>query len=248
MDEFDDDDEQQFLIPSEKSRVEKPPGFLSHKSHHDPNFNSSTQGRLGSANGCPVCDVPTSGAKSKEISTSQSQSLKLDHSASLRTHEHDGNYSVPSAARSKGISTSQSSSFQSRNFASLGTQANDSHYAVPPSGGGHKGAFKEVALSGDVHGSFKKVDKGSLAATAKKTVQVPVSHPKAQPNHYVAPGELGLPTASQGNVKSDVSGKSLVHGSQQMKQHSAPVMRINMFFNIITVSTNAGDTCLVLVH
>lgn len=300
-DEF-DDDEHQFLIPPiQKS----PPGFFSHKSHIDHNFNSTVQG-LGAIASAPVDDSPTGAARSTEISSSQSSSLQPYNSSSLRTQEcdshcsvpssakskgiitsqpgsiqshdsallstqehdnhyslptgtrfkgdtpfqstslqpnnptslrtqaHNSHYSIPSGARSKGISTAQSSSIQSQNSSSLRMHPQDSHYSVPQSRSGHKGAFKEVALSsGELHGSFKKVDEGSSTAAAQKSDSIPVSHPKAEPNHYIAPGELGLPRPMQVNVKSDATrGSSMVQSSQQMKQarNSAQVTRISLVF------------------
>lgn len=227
-DDFDDDD-QRLLIPCKTSPTQnKPSGSFSHVSHHNSHLNSSSvaQGHEGLACG-PVYDIPTGGTRSKAFST---VSLESYNSASLSTRGDSNNYSVPSGSRSKGVSPCQSGPLHLHNSASLKKHVHgtNSHYADPPSRGSHKGAVKEVALGGEVHGSFKKFEEGSSTATAQKCVHLPASHPKAEPNHYVTANEVGPPRPSQVNMKSDASRNSMVHCSQQMikERNSAQVKEI----------------------
>lgn len=71
----------------------------------------------------------------------------------------------------------------------------ENQYSTPPNRSGHKGASKEVALSVELHGSFKRVDESSVTASAQKNATPnhnAAPHVKAQPNHYVGPSELGF--------------------------------------------------------
>ena len=114
---------------------------------------------------------------------------------------------------------------QNVNAASLRTAEQD--YAVPPNRSGHKGAFKEVALSVDMHGSFKKVGEAS-AATKKNASHAPAVHTKAEPNHYVVRSELGFQKRSDGYVKPGPGTNGLPHGGQQLKQerHAMQVLEL----------------------
>ena len=235
-DEFDDDD-QRLLIPCKTPPAQnKPSGSFSHGSHHNNshlNFNSVAQRREGLACG-PVYYIPTSGARSKAFST---VSLESHNSASFSTQEDSNHYSVPSGARSKGVSPSQSGPLHLHNSTSLKKHVHgtNSHYADPPSRGSHKGAVKEVALGGEVHGSFKKFEEGSSTAAAQKCVHLPSSHPKAEPNHYVTANEVGLLRPSEVNMKSDASGNSMVHCSQQMiKERNSVQVKEIAILKIIT--------------
>ena len=161
-----------------------------------------------------------SGSRSKGHSSSQPGPLYLHNSASFSAQGHDNCYSVPSGSRPKGRSSSQSDPLHLHNSTSLQKHIHDtnSHYTVPPRRGGHKEAVKEVALSGEVHGSFKKLDEGSSTSATQKYVHLPASHPKAEPNHYVTTSEVGVPRPRQVNEKSEASGNSMVHCSQKMKR------------------------------
>ena len=150
------------------------------------------------------------------INNSQCSSVQTQMSASLRTPKNDNHFPVPTGTTARGINTSQSSSLQSHNTGSLKSQAHSSHYSVPPSR--HKGASKEVALSVEVHGNFKTFDEGSGAAGAaasQKKTNYPASRTKAEPNHYVSPGELGLLRSSLVNKKANDEGSS---NNKQIKQ------------------------------
>ena len=108
-----------------------------------------------------------------------------------------------------------------KNAASLRTAKQD--YAIPPNRSGHRGAFKEVALSVDLHGSFKKVGEASAVAQ-KNASHTPFVHSKAEPNHYVAPSELQVgfqkySQGSQGYVKPGPGPTNgLPNSGQQLKQ------------------------------
>lgn len=149
-----------------------------------------------------------SGARAKEDSTSLFKSLRSQNSASQGQINQFSE--PPPGARPKGFNDSNSSSSQSHNSESSSKQADKSYYSMPSSRGGHKSAVKEVALGGQVHGSFKKLDEDSKASVALNCVDIPPSHPKAEPNHYVAPGELGLPRCTQVQRKPDVQGSNMV--------------------------------------
>ena len=149
-----------------------------------------------------------SGARAKEDSTSLFKSL---HSQNSTSQGQINQFSEPPpGARPKGLNDSNSSSSQSHNSESSSKQADKSYYSIPSSRGGHKSAVKEVALGGQVHGSFKKLDEDSKASVALNCVDIPHSHPKAEPNHYVAPGELGLPRRTQVQRKPDAQGSNMV--------------------------------------
>lgn len=149
-----------------------------------------------------------SGARAKGDSTSLFNSLCSQNSTS---QGHINQFSEPPPeARPKGLNDSNSSSSQSHNSESSRKQAHKSYYSMLSSRGGHRSALKEVALGGQVHGSFKKLDEDSKASVALNCVYIPPSHPKAEPNHYVAPGELGLPRPTQVQRKPDVQGSNMV--------------------------------------
>ena len=259
-DEFDVSDDQHQLIPHETSSAKSPsPGFFCHGSQHfwQQNFNAATQDNGGSTSGSIYETlVVSTNSNVHTACTSQSQSLQFQNAPFIRTQEHESHYSVPLG---KPATIPQSGSLLSHNSALLNTQerdshysvlsgsrsksvssplkpnlsrtqVSDSHYTVPPSRGGHKGAFNEVALSGDVHGSFKKVEEGSSTAIAKKEGHAPASHPKAEPNHYVSPGELGLPRQSN-----QVKKNGMITSTPQVRQerHSAQVMGMIFSFQFI---------------
>lgn len=237
-DEFDDSDDQCPLIPHETVSSKTPsPGFFSQGSQHfwQQNFNAATKDHGESATGS-IYETVVVGTDSKvrTASTSQSQSLQfqisvasgkpatipqsgspLSHSSALlNTQEHDSHYSVLSGSRSKSVSSPLRSNLSR-------TQVSGSRYSVPPSRGGHKEACNEVALSGDVFGSFKNVEEGSSRALAEKKVHAPASHSKAEPNHYVSPGELGLPRQSNQVKKNG----TVTHNPQvRQERHSAQVI------------------------
>ena len=191
-----------------------------------------------------------SGSGSKGVSSSQSGPLHLHNSTSLSTQEHGDHYSVPLGARSKGVGPSQSGPLHLHNSTSSKKHVHDtnSHYAVPPSRSSHKGAVKEVALTGEVHGSFKKLEEGSSTVAAQKCVHLPASHPKAEPNHYVTSSEVGLPRPSQVNMKSDASGNSMVHCSQQtIKERNSTQVKEIALLNIITF-TQSTPYCASSPH
>lgn len=111
---------------------------------------------------------------------------------------------------------------QSQNVNSASLRAQQHDCASPPSKSGHKGAFKEVALSVELHGSFKKVGDGSSTAAAQKnTAHCAGGHTKAEPNHYVTHSELGLQKPSLSYVKPGVGANSMPNGSQQIKQEKS---------------------------
>lgn len=111
---------------------------------------------------------------------------------------------------------------QSQNVNSSSLRAQQHDYAVPPSRSGHKGACKEVALSVDLHGSFKKVGDGaSTAAAHKNTGHPPAVHTKAEPNHYVTHNELGFNKPSHGYVKPGAAMNGMPNSSQQIKQEKS---------------------------
>ena len=149
-----------------------------------------------------------SGARAKGDSTSLFNSLHLQNSTS---QGHINRFSEPPpGAKSKGLNDSNSSSSQSHNSESSRKQAHKNYYSVPSSRGGHRSALKEVALGGQVHGSFKRLDEDSKASVALNCVDIPPSHPKAESNHYVAPRELGLPRPTQVQRKPDAQGNNMV--------------------------------------
>ena len=149
-----------------------------------------------------------SGARVKRDSTSLFNSLRSQNSTS---QGHMNQFSEPPpGARPKGLNDSNSSSSQSHNSESSRKQAHKSYYSMPSSRGGHRSALKEVALGGQVHGSFKKLDEDSKASVALNCVDIPPSRPKAEPNHYVAPGELGVPRPTQVQRKPDAQGSNMV--------------------------------------
>lgn len=151
-----------------------------------------------------------SGARAKEDSTSLFNSLRLQNSTS---QGHINQFSEPPpGARPKGLNDSNSSSSQSHNSES--------------SRGGHRSAVKEVALGGQVHGSFKKLDEDSKASVALNCVDIQPSHPKAEPNHYVAPGELGLPRPTQVQRKPDAQGSNMVQDVRVTKLSGSKVQII----------------------
>ena len=116
-------------------------------------------------------------------------------------------------ASAKTISSSHPLPSQSRNV-NIASEQQD--YAVLPNRSGHKGAFKEVALSVDLHGSFKKVGEAS-AAVQKNAPHTPAVHTKAEPNHYVAPSELGFQKRTQGYAK-PTGTNGLPNSVEQLKQ------------------------------
>lgn len=92
----------------------------------------------------------------------------------------------------------------------------ENQYTTPPNGSGYKEAFKEVALSVELQGSFKKIDESSVTASAQKNAAPNhnvASHAKAKPNHYVAPSELGFNRHNP--QKSGATTNGMVHCSQQ---------------------------------
>ncbi|XP_078377048.1 growth factor receptor-bound protein 14-like isoform X1 [Oculina patagonica] len=106
---------------------------------------------------------------------------------------------------------------QNMNSASLRAQHHDN--SIPPSRSGHKGAFKEVALSVDLQGSFKKVSDGpSTAAAQKNTAHASASHSKAEPNHYVTHSGLGLQKSSHGYAKPGAGTNGIPSSCQQIRQ------------------------------
>ena len=135
----------------------------------------------------------------------------------------------PSDSLSKGAvggsSRSLSPQSQTVNASSLRTAEQD--HATPPNRSGHKGAFKEVALSVDLPGSFKKVGEASTVVK-KNASHAPAVHTKAEPNHYVAPSELGFQKRSQGYVKPGPGTNGLSHSGQQLKQerHAMQVIEL----------------------
>lgn len=165
-----------------------------------------------------------SGARAKEDSTSLFNSLRLQNSTS---QGHINQFSEPPPeARPKGLNDSNSSSSQSHNSESSRKQAHKSYYSMPSSRGGHRSAVKEVALGGQVHGSFKKLDEDSKASVALNCVDIQPSHPKAEPNHYVAPGELGLPRPTQVQRKPDAQGSNMVQDVRVTKLSGSKVQII----------------------
>ena len=92
----------------------------------------------------------------------------------------------------------------------------ENQYTTPANGSGYKEAFKEVALSVELQGSFKKIDESSVTASAQKNAAPnhnAASHAKAKPNHYVAPSELGFNRHNP--QKSGATTNGMVHCSQQ---------------------------------
>lgn len=149
-----------------------------------------------------------SGARVKGDNTSLFNSLRAQNSTS---QGHINQFSEPPpGARPKGLNDSNSSSSQSHNSESSRQQAYKNYYSMPSSRGGRRSALNEVALGGQVHGSFKKLDEDPKASVALNCVDIPPSHPKAEPNHYVAPGELGLPRCTQVQRKPDAQGNNMV--------------------------------------
>lgn len=118
------------------------------------------------------------------------------------------------SAKTSSSSRPLSSQSQNVNAASLRTEEQD--YAIPPNRSGHKGASKEVALSVDLHGSFKKV--GEASSLQKNASHTPAAHTKAEPNHYVTPSELGFQKRSHGYVKPGTGTNGLPNSGQQLKQ------------------------------
>ena len=149
-----------------------------------------------------------SGARPKGDSTSLFNSLRSQNSTS-KGHVNQVS-EPPPGARPKGLNDSNSNSSQSHNPELSRKQAHKSYYSMPSSRGGHRSALKEVALGGQVHGSFKKLDEDSKASVALNCADIQPSHPKAEPNHYVAPGELGLPRHTQVQRKPDAQGSNMV--------------------------------------
>ena len=165
-----------------------------------------------------------SGARAKGDSTSLFNSLCSQTSTS---QGHINQFSEPPpGARPKGLNDSNSSSSQSHNLDSSRKQAHKSYYSMPSSRGGHRSAVKEVALGGQVHGSFKKLDEESKASVVLNCVDIPPSHPKAEPNHYVAPGELGLPRRTQVQRKPDAQGSTMVQDVRFTKLSGSQVQII----------------------
>ena len=165
-----------------------------------------------------------SGSRAKGDSTSLVNSLRSQNSTS---QGHINQFSEPPpGARPKGLNDSNSSSSQSRNSESSRKQAHKSYYSIPSNRGGHRSAVKEVALGGQVHGSFKKLDEDSKASVALNCVDIPPSHPKAEPNYYVAPGELGLLRPTQVQRKPDVQGSNMVQDVRVTKLSGSKVQII----------------------
>ena len=137
-------------------------------------------------------------------------------------------YVSPSSSLSEGAVGGASAK---KNAASLRTAEQD--YAIPPNRSGHRGAFKEVALSVDLHGSFKKVGEASAVAQ-KNASHTPSLHTKAEPNHYVAPSELGFQNHSQGYVKPGPGTNGLQNSGQQLKQEKqATHSQVNKLSSLI---------------
>ena len=135
-------------------------------------------------------------------------------------------------ASSKTVSSPRSLPPQSQNVNAAYLRTKEQDYAIPSNRSGHKGASKEVALSVDLHGSFKKVSEAS--AVAQENASDAASfHTKAEPNHYVAPSELGFQKRSQGYVKPGPGTNGLPNSSQQLKQekHAIQVIEFTQWVN-----------------
>ncbi|KAJ7391954.1 SH3/SH2 adaptor [Desmophyllum pertusum] len=239
-DEF--NDEHEYLIPRQNSPVQKPPspGHINHKTQQNPCFKSAAQGHeRGSTcfDSLGEGSVGCAGAKARSSSHPlPPRSHNVSSTASLRTQEHD--YAIPPSrswtqehdyAIPPSRSRTQEHDYDMPPSRSR-TQEHD--YAVPPSrSSSHKGAFKEVALSVELHGSFKKVGEGSSTVAAQKTTtHTPAAHTKAQPNHYVAPSELGFHKPSHGNMKPGTTTNGMLHStrSQQVK-HGTQQVPVTVF-------------------
>ena len=116
----------------------------------------------------------------------------------------------------KTISSSRPLSSESQNVNAASARTEQQVYAIPPKRSAHKGAFKEVALSVELQGSFKKVGEASTAAQ-KNVSHSPAVHTKAEPNHYVAPSQLGFQKRSPGNAK-PTGPNGFPNSVQQLKQ------------------------------
>lgn len=167
-----------------------------------------------------------SGARPKGDSTSRFNSLRSQNSTS-KGHINQVS-EPPPGARPKGLNDSNSSSSQSHNPESSRKQAHNSYYSMPSSREGHRSALKEVALGGQVHGNFKKLDEDFKASVALNCTDIEPSHPKAEPNHYVAPGELGLPRRTQVQRKPDAQGSNMVQDVRFTKLSQSQV-QIHVF-------------------
>lgn len=115
---------------------------------------------------------------------------------------------------------------QSQNVNAASLRSTEQDYAIPPDRSGHKGAFKEVALSVDLHGSFKKVGEASAVAQNLNASHTPSVRTKAEPNHYVAPSELGFQKHSQGYVKPGPGTSGLPNSGQHLKQEKHAIQVI----------------------
>ena len=128
-------------------------------------------------------------------------------------------------ASTKTINSSRPLPPQSQNVNDASLRTAEQDYAIPPNRSSHKGAFKEVALSVDLRGSFKKVDE--VSATAQKNASLtPAVRIKAEPNHYVAPSELGFQKRSQGYMKPGTGTNGLLNNGRQSKQEKHPSLQV----------------------
>jgi len=119
-------------------------------------------------------------------------------------------------ASAKTISSSRPLPSESQNVNAASARTEQQEYAIPPNRSAHKGAFKEVALSVELHGSFKKIGEASTAAQ-KNVSHSPAVHTKAEPNHYVAPSQLGFQKRSPRNAK-PTGTNGFPNSVQQLKQ------------------------------
>lgn len=153
--------------------------------------------------------------------TSTPSSFQQSHSsASLKIDKNDNYYSVPQGTKSGGSTSPQSSYLQFYNPVSSKKQESGSNFVYRLTRTWHKGSINEVALSQEVHGSFRKTENESSkdVAAGEEHVCVPTSDPKAEPNHYVAPCELDCPKSTLEHFKSHVAESRMAINSQQVKQ------------------------------
>lgn len=162
-------------------------------------------------------------ADTDEFNDDEHQCL-IPHQRSPEQKTPTGNFNFGSevpveGACAKAVTSSRVLPQQSHNSNSVSARTQEHDYAIPSRRSSHKGACKEVALSVELHGSFKRVDESSATASAQKNItssHTPATHTKAQPNHYVTPSELCFNKHSP--AKPGAGANGMVICSQQIKQ------------------------------